>query len=76
LFKLPETDDMNDDESNPRGMARKFQIPYLGQLPMDPNMMRSCEEGKCFLEYFPQSTAAKAFGEIVQKLIAATAENN
>lgn len=51
-------------------MARKFNIPYLGKLPMDPNMMRSCEEGKCFLEYFPQSTASRAFEEIIARLVA------
>eukprot|EP01040_Poterioochromonas_malhamensis_P010978 gene10978-11965_t len=53
LFKLPESEQGGDDFSNPTNMAKKYNIPYLGKLPMDPNMMRSCEEGKCFLEYFP-----------------------
>lgn len=75
LFKLPETEQMNDDESNPMGMARRYQIPYLGKLPMDPNMMRSCEEGRCFLESYPSSTATKAFGDIIKTIVAATPDH-
>lgn len=69
LFKLPESEQGGDDFSNPTNMAKKYNIPYLGKLPMDPNMMRSCEEGKCFLEYFPTSSASKAFEEIIERLV-------
>lgn len=57
-------------------MAKRFNVPYLGKLPMDPNMMRSCEEGKCFLEIFPSSVAAKAFETIVNKLVETTDKNS
>jgi Mrp family chromosome partitioning ATPase len=33
--------------NTPAAMAKKFQTQYLGALPMDPNMTRACEEGKC-----------------------------
>jgi len=58
--------------NTPQGMAQRFKVPYLGKLPMDPNMMRACEEGKSFLEMFPTSLAAKPFAKIVQKLITMT----
>lgn len=85
LFKLPEnvTSDNNSSSSStgevnlntPKGMAKRFNVPYLGKLPMDPNMMRACEEGKSFLEIFPDSVAAKPFLHIVQNLIQMTTAN-
>lgn len=57
---------------NPRGMAAKYDIPYLGNLPMDPNMMKACEDGYSFLELYPDSLAAAAFKSIVDKVVAAT----
>lgn len=58
--------------NTPLNMARRFGVPYLGRLPMDPNMMYACEEGKSFLELYPTSAAAGPFAEIVKKIMAAT----
>ena len=55
--------------NNPKGMADRFAVPFLGSLPMDPNMMRACEEGKSFLETFPKSVAAAPFASIVAKIV-------
>jgi Mrp family chromosome partitioning ATPase len=55
--------------SNPQTMARKYGVPYLGCLPMDPNMMSCCENGDNFLEKFPNSTAAKPLQSIVDNLL-------
>lgn len=55
-------------ESNPQSMARKFGVPYLGCLPMDPNLTKSCEVGKNFLEEHPDSTAAAPLRSIVEKV--------
>jgi Mrp family chromosome partitioning ATPase len=57
-------------ENTPCSMASKFNVPYLGRLPMDPNMMAACEKGESFLELFPSSVAAEPFSNIVDKLIA------
>lgn len=57
-------------ESNPQAMARKFNVPYLGKLPMDQNLMQSCEKGLNFLETFPDSPAAAPLNEIVKNLLA------
>jgi ATP-binding protein involved in chromosome partitioning len=53
-------------------MAQRFHVPYLGKLPMDPNMMRACEEGRCFLESHPLSVAAAPFQLIVNKIVEIT----
>jgi hypothetical protein len=29
-----------------RGMAGRAGVPYLGDVPLDPNLLRACEEGR------------------------------
>ncbi len=58
--------------NTPQGMAQRFDVPYLGKLPMDPNMMRACEEGKSFLEAYPGSVAAAPFAAVVQQIVQMT----
>jgi Flp pilus assembly CpaE family ATPase len=58
--------------ATPLKMATDFEIPYLGSIPMDPNMLAACESGLSFLEAHPGSAAAGAFRSIVEKIVVAT----
>ena len=58
--------------SGPEAMAASFAVPFLGRLPMDPNMLASCERGEGFLDTHPGSTAAAPFRSIVDKIVSAT----
>lgn len=72
LFKLPENNIDNTSQNklnNPKAMSDFFNVPYLGKLPMDPNMMKACEEGKSFLEAYPNSPASQPFADIVKKIV-------
>lgn len=62
-------------ENTPAGMALKFGVPFLGKIPMDPNLMRSCEEGSSFTENFPNSSAALALKDIVESIVSSTQGN-
>jgi len=53
----------------PRGMAEKFNVPYLGRLPLDPNLLKACETGVCFVDIHATSPAASPLNDIVDKLI-------
>ena len=64
---LPQYEDMN--VNNPAKMASVFGVPYLGKLPMDPNMMKCCEEGSSFVESYPTSAAVIPLNSIVDKII-------
>lgn len=68
LFSLPNVDV----ENTPSGMAKKFNVPYLGKLPMDTNLMKSCDTGTSFLENYPNSPTAIAFQQVVDKIISST----
>ena len=58
--------------TTPETMARKFGVPFLGSLPMDPKMTKACEQGESFVDLFPTSVVALRFQEIVRKIIDAT----
>ena len=53
----------------PKSLAEKYNTEYLGCIPMDPNLLKSCEEGQCFVEAYENSTATKALSSIVDRII-------
>ena len=48
-------------------MAKNFNVPFLGRLPLDSKMTGACEEGVSFLDEYPDAVAAPAFSSIVQR---------
>ena len=65
LFTIPSAEIHN----TPIGMSQRFNVPYLGKLPMDPNLMKSCENGTSYLELYPTAPAAIALNIIVDQII-------
>ncbi|KAK1736560.1 cytosolic iron-sulfur cluster assembly factor NBP35 [Skeletonema marinoi] len=57
--------------TGPEGMANKFGVPYLGKLPLDPNLLKSCEDGVSFVDQYPSSPGTAPLNNIVDKLILA-----
>jgi len=51
-----------------QGMAQKFQVPYLGRVPLDPALGKACDAGEAVDE---SSAAGRAFHKIVQTIVAA-----
>lgn len=56
----------------PRGMAEAQGVPFLGDVPMDPNLLKACEQGEAFTSVYPNSNAATPFTRIVQGVLDAT----
>jgi len=48
-------------------LAEETGVKFLGSVPLDPEIMKSCEEGKPFVKL--DMNSAKLFKEIVDKLI-------
>jgi len=46
-------------------IAREFELPFLGRVPMDPNVVIAGDDGKPFLSSDSDSPAVTAFGQIV-----------
>ena len=51
-----------------KGMCEEMNVPFLGSVPIDPRLARSCDEGKNFLEAFEDSPTSKNIMEIVSKV--------
>jgi len=49
--------------------AAEMNVPFLGGIPVDPRIVISGDEGKPFAVHLPDSEAAKAFREIVDKIL-------
>ena len=45
-------------------MARKMGVPFLGRIPIDSQIVQSCDSGKPFVFHYNHSQTAKAFKEI------------
>lgn len=50
-------------------LAEKYKVPFLGDIPIDPQIVQSADEGKPFMVYYPESEPARAFSRIVDKII-------
>ncbi|XP_078692427.1 cytosolic Fe-S cluster assembly factor nubp1-B-like [Branchiostoma floridae x Branchiostoma belcheri] len=49
-------------------MSADMGVPFLGRLPLDPRIGKCCDEGKSFLSVEPDSPAAKAYKEVIQRV--------
>eukprot|EP01132_Coremiostelium_polycephalum_P001128 gene1128-1433_t len=49
-------------------MSKEMQVPFLGKIPIDPLIARSCDEGKSFITTHPDSQATKQYQSIFQKI--------
>lgn len=48
--------------------ARELGVPFLGRIPLDPEIVQNCDQGKPFVAANPDSPAAKAFYEITERI--------
>jgi ATP-binding protein involved in chromosome partitioning len=49
-------------------IAEELDVPFLGQIPIDPKICEEADKGVSFLAENTNSTSAKAFKEIVKKV--------
>jgi ATP-binding protein involved in chromosome partitioning len=54
--------------------AEKYNIPFIGSIPMDANIVRCGDSGEPFVMKYPDSEAAKAFEDSVEKLLSVLGE--
>lgn len=51
-------------------MADEMGVPFLGKIPMDPQIVESSDSGKPFVYHYGKTEAAKAFAGVVGPLLA------
>ncbi|XP_006901980.1 PREDICTED: cytosolic Fe-S cluster assembly factor NUBP2 [Elephantulus edwardii] len=50
-------------------LAKHAGVPFLGSVPLDPQLAQSLEEGKDFIREFPKSPAFPALASVAQKIL-------
>ncbi len=60
---------------NPGGgeeAAGELEIPFLGRIPLDPRMVASGDEGRPFVNGYPDAAAARAMRKIIRHIVEGT----
>jgi ATP-binding protein involved in chromosome partitioning len=53
-------------------LAQEMDVPFLGQIPIDPEVVTAGDDGIPLLREGPRSAAAEAFAKVVDTILAAT----
>lgn len=70
-FRCPHCDTVTEIFKSGGGenMAEEMGVPFLGRIPIDPNIGIACDEGRPFIYHYSKTETAKAFNEIVEPLL-------
>lgn len=53
-------------------LAEEEKVPFLGRIPLDPQLTTCLERGESFVKNFPDSLTLNAVTHIVEKIISET----
>jgi len=55
--------------------ADKYNVPFIGSVPMDANIVKCGDSGEPFVMKYPESEAAKSFHDAVDNLLSVLGES-
>ena len=55
-------------------MAREMGVPFLGKIPLDPDVVAASDNGRPFCQKYAETETARAFAEAVKPMLALGAE--
>ncbi len=50
-------------------MAKEMNVPFLGKIPIDPQIVNACDSGQPYIQQYGGSLAAKAFDKAVEPIL-------
>jgi len=56
-------------------LAIEMGVPFLGRIPLDPQIVASGDSGKPFVQSFADSPATKAFASVIEPILNLTKED-
>ena len=57
-------------------MATAMNVPFLGRIPIDPQIVEACDSGQPYVDKYRQSQTARAFREAVTLLVGSDNERD
>lgn len=75
-FRCPKCGDITHifSEGGGKKLAEEMNVPFLGAVPIDPDVVKAGDSGKPYIQAFRESAAAQAFEKIIQPVIALESE--
>jgi len=49
-------------------MAKNMNVPFLGKIPIDPEIVEACDSGKPYIQHFSETQTAKAFENVIDTI--------
>ncbi len=49
-------------------MSKEMKVPFLGKIPIDPQIVEACDSGKPYIEHFSETQAAIAFRNAIGRV--------
>jgi len=53
-------------------MARDMSVPFLGHIPIDPQIVEACDSGKPYIQQFADSATARCFAQSILPVMSLT----
>jgi ATP-binding protein involved in chromosome partitioning len=53
-----------------RRMASEMKVPFLGSIPIDPQIAEACDKGRAYVYHYSLSSTARIMAEIIQPISA------
>ena len=50
-------------------MANEMRVPFLGRIPIEPQIVQACDSGKPFIYHYSQNQTAKTFENILNPIL-------
>ena len=50
-------------------MAREMAVPFLGRVPIDPQVVEASDDGKPYMYHYARTETAKAFGRVIRPIL-------
>jgi len=50
-------------------MGKQMGVPFLGRIPIDPQIVQACDSGRPFVYHYNQSQTARAFEKILNPIL-------
>ena len=50
-------------------LAKSYGIPFLGSIPLDPDIVKSGDEERPYMHFYSETKTAQKFDEIVEKIV-------
>jgi Mrp family chromosome partitioning ATPase len=53
-----------------KSIAKDMSVPFLGSIPMDPEIAQSCDSGQAFIQHYAKTPTAEIMRQIIEPIAA------